>query len=188
MTALVIGGTYEPQLAFPLQLPVAPILPPDPEAEAYGKLDWDLPPAMDYAPYQQVEAIVEARNPTGIDRLYTIAYYFVNPQGVVTAQDYLVFTANGAQFASFILHAGALEPMVTIVQFKAPSRGYRFGLRMLELETVNSSVLIKYETSRLEVSLGVSQNGSEGIMPAISGLMAIALLGVSVKTLSGGLS
>ena len=186
---LVISGPYEPRLIIPQQLPVAPILPPDPAAEAYGKMTWDLASAIAYAPYQEVGAIVEAWNPTDTDRLYAIAYYFINPQGVVTTQDYLVFTANGTQFASFILHAGAPESMVTIIAFRAPSGGYKFGLRMLELEMVDATVLIKHETSRLEVLLGVSQNGSESIMPAITGLLAIALVGASVKALTeGGIS
>lgn len=183
---LVISGPYEPKLIIPQQLPTAPILPPDPEAEAYGKMTWDLAQAIDYAPYQEVGAIVEAWNPTDTDRLYAIAYYFINPQGAVVTQDYLLFTTNGVQFASFILHAGAPEPMVTIIAFKAPSGGYKFGLRMLELEMVDSTASVKYETSRLEVLMGVSQNGSASIMPAITGLLAIALVGVSVKALSEG--
>ena len=186
---IVISGPYEPGLLIPLQMPVSPILPPDPDAEVYGRMIWDLPLSMAYKPYQEVGAILEAWNPSDTNRLYAIGYYFINPQGAVVTQDYLLFTTNGVQFASFILHAGAPEPMVTIIAFRAPSGGYKFGLRMLELEMVDATVLIKHETNRLEVLLGVSQNGSESIMPAITGLLAIALVGVSVKALTeGGIS
>lgn len=171
----------------PLQLPVAPIPPPDPEFEAYGKMEWDLPAAMDYAPYREITAVVEAWNPSDIDRLYGMEYYFVNPDGAIAGHGYLAFVANGMQFYSFILHAGAIEPMVTSVVFKAPATGYRFGLRLLELEMVDSMATIKRETSRLEVLLGVRGNGMAVFTPVLAGLVTIAMLGVMVTgILKGG--
>ena len=170
----------------PLQLPVAPIIPPDPEFEAYGRMEWDLPAVMAYTPYQEVTAIVEAWNPSDVDRLYGLEYYFIDPHGVVAKQDYITFVANGLGFAVFVLHAGAPEPMVTEIPFKAPGGGYRFGLRLLELEMVNAEATIKYETSRLEVVLGSRDNGVSPYTPVITGLMAVAIVSAMATGISEG--
>lgn len=184
MTITVISGIVEPRFLTPQQLPTIPIEPPDPEAKAYGMMTWDLPSTIAYLPYQEVSAIVEAWNPTSVDRLYAIAYYFISPQGVIVTQDYLYFTTGGIQFPAFILHAGAPEHMVTTILFKAPSAGYRFGLQLLELEMVGSEASVKYETSRLEILLGgVSQDG--GLLNAvIPGMIAVVLVAVATKTIS----
>lgn len=185
-TAIAItSGTVEPRFLVPQQLPTIPIEPPDPAAEAYGRMIWDLPSAIDYTPYREVSAVLEAWNPTSIDRLYGIAYYFINPQGTIITQDYLYFTAGGMEFAAFILHAGAPEHMITTILFKAPSAGYRFGLRMLELEIVDSMAAVKYETSRLEILLGgVSINGGGILSALVPGLVALTLVAVTIKTVS----
>lgn len=185
MAVIVIGGGVEPRFLIPQQLPTVPIEPPDPAAEAYGRMTWDLPSVIAYTPHREVSAIIEAWNPTSINRLYGIAYYFIDPQGTAVAQDYLYFTAGGMEFVAFVLHAGAPEHMVTTILFKAPDTGYRFGLRMLELEMVDSEAAIKYETSRLEVLLGdggVSIDGGGILSALIPGLMAVTLVAVTAKT------
>lgn len=185
MATTTMGGAGEPTFLVPRQLPTIPVEPPDPAAEAYGRMTWDLPSAIAYVPNQEVAVIVEVWNPTGIDRLYGIAYYFVSPQGTVVTQDYLYFTTDGIEFAAFILHAGAPEHMITTVLLKAPATGYRFGLRMLELEMVDSMAAVKYETSRLEVLLGgesIDGGGMLGVL--VPGLMAVAFVAVATKTVS----
>ena len=184
---LIISGV-EPRFSLPLQLPTIPIIPPDPSAQAYGMMTWNLPSAIDYSANQEVTGVMEAWNPTSVDRLYGIAYYFVNPEGTVVTQDYLYFTTGVMEFAAFILHAGAPEHMVTSVLFKAPEIGYRFGLRMLELETVDSEAAVKYETSRLEILLGGAGSisiGGGGILDiVIPGMLALTLVAVATKTVS----
>lgn len=177
MTSMVISraGAVEP-LATPLQLPTIPIDPPDPSAEVYGRMIWDLGAVVDYTPYQEMTAITEAWNPSGFDRIYAIAYYFMDPQGSIVAQDYLEFTAGGTLFTVFLLNAYAIEHMVTVVTFKAPGIGYKFGLQLLELEMIEGAAAVKYETSRLEVTLGESSNGGMSEFPLTSMLGAMIVL------------
>lgn len=185
IATVLVGGLTEPGFLAPQQLSTIPIEPPDPAAEAYGRMAWDLPSAIAYSPYQEVTAYVEAWNPTSVDRLYGITYYFIDPQGTVVIQDYLYFTTGGMNFAAFILHAGAPEHMVTTVAFKAPGVGYRFGLRLLELEMVDSQAAVKYETSRLEILLGGVSTDESGILGiVVTGLMAVTFAAVVTKTIS----
>jgi len=177
MTSQVISrvGSVEP-LVTPQQLPTIPIEPPDPSAEVYGRMSWDLGAVIDYTPYQEVTAIVEAWNPSGFDRIYAIAYYFIDLQGSVTAQGYLEFAAGGISFTVFLLNAYAVEHMITVVTFKAPNVGYKFGLQLLELEMIGGAAAVKYETSRLEVTLGESSNGGMSEFPLTSMLGAMIIL------------
>jgi len=149
-------------------------------------MQWDLPAAVDYVAYREVTAILEAWNPSGVDRIYGLEYYFINPDGVIVGQDYITFVADGLGFAMFMLHAGAPEPMVTVITFKAPATGYRFGLRLLELEMVDSVATIKYETSRLEVLLGTRDNGMDIFTPVLTGLIAVAIVGSIATGISKG--
>jgi len=187
--ASIIGGVAKPVYISPQQLPTIPIDPPDPTYEAYGSMAWDLPSSMSYSPYQEVNAILEAWNPTTIDRLYAIEYYFINPDGAVVVQNYLVFTAGGLEFASFILHVGTPEHLITSVLFQAPSEGYKFGLRLLELEMVNDEAQIKYETSRLEILLGEANSSNTiyggGLFNIIAtGMTTLILMAVATKTVA----
>lgn len=189
MPVLIVGGAIEPVFIIPQQLPTMPIEPPDPAAGVYGMMTWDLPSAIAYSPYQEITGILEAWNPTSVDRLYAIAYYFLNPQGAVVTHDYLYFTMGGSAFSTFILHAGAPERMVTTVLFKAPGVGYRFGLQMLELEAVGTEAVVKYETCRLEILLGGEGTddgiGRNSILDVIiPGMLAVTLTAVVAKTIS----
>jgi len=189
MTMAIIRGELEPRVVIPQQLSTIPIAPPDPAAQAYGKMTWDLAPSVAYSPSQGITAIVDLWNPSNINRLYGVAYYFVDSQGVVVAQDYLYFDAGGVKFSAFIMHANAPEHVVTSVTFSAPGVGYRFGLRLLELEMVGTSAVVKYETSRVEVLMGGEGevgNGSQGglLNIIIPGMLAVTLVAASAKAVS----
>jgi len=182
------AGSVEP--VFPQQLPAIPIEPPDPLAEVYGRMTWDLPASISYVAYREVIAAVDIWNPTGIDRMYAVGYYFINPQGVIVAHDYLQFL-GGITFTAFLLYANSPVNMTTVVTFKAPSVGYKFGLQLLELEMSGTIAVVKYETSRLEVALGIEQNGGGGgggipLTDMLGAVLIMVPMALIVKEIQGG--
>jgi len=170
MIAVVTGAIPQAVHLIPEQLPIAPITPPLPGAEALGTLSWDLPGTIVYTPYEEVIAVIEILNPTSEDKLYGMSYYFLNSQNAIVAEDYIYFLSDSTEFSAFLLPAHGETPMVSTLSFKAPTAGYTFGLRMLLLEMVDSSAVVIQETNRLEVSLV-----SGGPSP-IWGLLVLPLL------------
>lgn len=187
MAYAVEPGTNNLVLIVPSQLAAAPITPPDIGAPEYGRMSWDIADAISsYSAGQQVTATIDLWNPSEIDRLYGAAYYFINPDGAVVEEDYIHFITGGMDFSVFILHAESPDHMVTSVIFSAPGAGYKFGLRLLELEMQDSVAVVKGEVSRLEVLLGGSRSSSgtsivDTLLPA---MVAVGMMGVMAKLVS----
>lgn len=183
MIASVIGPIPEVKFVIPEQLPIAPIPPPEPGAEALGTMTWDLPGTIVYTPGQEITAIIECLNPTSEDKLYAIGYYFLNPQKAIVATDYLSFLADSFQFVAFLLPAYGEIPMTSTLSFSCPEAGYTFGLRMLLVELVDKQAVVIQETNRLEVLLASSYNGTNGFLSGVFEVLALTMLMIPMTML-----
>lgn len=135
-----------------LQIPTYPI-PPPAGAENLGKISWDLPEMIKYVVGDEVNAYVEMINPSDIQRLYCISYYFLSSDGLVAEEGLMNFVADSQSFQAFYLPARGLEPAFTTIQFSVSDYDFTFGLRMLLLQMTNSEARVIQETSRVQVML-----------------------------------
>lgn len=140
--------------ASPEQLATIAINPPNIYMPPIGSMVWDITDYIDYTADQTIMTDVEFSNPGQAEELYGLVYYFIDPNGNVVAQDYVYFTTGSMQFASFILYPDAPAPMTTTISFSAPAVGYKFGLRLLQLQMNGSVAEVVQEVNRLEVKLG----------------------------------
>lgn len=166
----------------PQQVATNPVPPPDPAPDVYGHMTWDVAPCVQYTPGETISATLEYWNPTSISRRYVIQYYFVNSEGVVAGSGYLLFLAfNGINVVDL---PPVAEKAYTNVTFSAPSTGYRFGLRMIEVEEVSEGTFrIIREVAGLETVLADSC-ASGGI--DLTSLMAIMMMGMVTMKITGG--
>jgi len=171
------------------QLPTIPI-PPAPIATSFGTISWDLPKSLKYTPLAVIDASLQMVNPTSEQRLYSIGYYYLDPNGVVVDDGIVVFKADSFEFKAFYLPAGGANPAFTVVSFSAPDTGYTFGLRMLLLEMTDSVAVVIKETSRLEVLL---TSGTENwnllgslMVPAVLLMFMAAMGAMMVKSVRRG--
>ena len=187
VTANMPGRTAEPKFLMVRQLPTRPIPPPPVDAQALGLITWDLPKVIDYTPLSTVTANLEMLNPSSEDRLYCIAYYFIDKTGLVADEGIVVFAADSFEFKAFYLPAGGVEPAFTIITFSAPDRDYIFGLRMLLLEMTDSVAVVIEEVSRLEVLLASVQAQNWQLVGSMISIVLLgAMCGIVLSRTRGG--